>query len=147
MHSSTQQPDENLPSSSPNLYNLRTISVVMADSGDHSQIASGESSESAMSVRSAELSACLKCVYLSVCINPLAALPLLQFENLTNCHTADAGAHHDTHHSLVGGPSAGRSRISNENRDIETIPAVRRLGDGCRPNVAFLLHSTWRRRL
>ena len=89
----------------------------MADSEDHSQIASGEPSESAMSVRSAELSVCLKCVYLFVCLNPLAALPLLQFENLTNCHTADAGAHHDTHHSLVGGPSA-------EKKQKQSIPGL-----------------------
>ena len=39
------------------------ISVIMADSGDHSQIASGESTESAMFERSVELSASRTCTY------------------------------------------------------------------------------------
>lgn len=73
----------------------RTISVVMANSGDPPQLACGESSESAMGVRSVELSASLK-VFLSVCLKPLVTLPLLRLKNFSALHAADAGAHHDT---------------------------------------------------
>ena len=81
----------------------------MADSGDHSQLVTGESPESVMSVRSAELSASLKLFYLSVGLNTLAALPLRQLENLTHC-AYNAGARHDTHCNFTGGPSAEKKQ-------------------------------------
>jgi hypothetical protein len=88
----------------------------MADSGDHSQLATGESPESVMSVRSAELSASLKLFYLSVGLNTLAALPLRQLKNLTHC-AYNAGARHDTHCSFTGGPSA-------EKKQKQSIPGL-----------------------
>ena len=84
---------------------LRTISVVMADSGDPPLIACDESPESAMSVRSAELSACSKS-FLSVCLNPLVAMPILQLRKFPVQAAAHAGAHHDTYSNFTGGPSA-----------------------------------------
>ena len=62
-----------------------------------------------MGVRSAELSASLK-VFLSVCLKPLVALPLLQLKPLSTRHAADLGTHHDTRCSFVGGPSAERKQ-------------------------------------
>ena len=55
----------------------RTIFVVTADAGDSPPIACGGSPESAMGVRSVELSASLKS-FLSVCLKPLVVLPWVQ---------------------------------------------------------------------
>ena len=88
----------------------------MADSGDPPLIACGESPESAMSVRSAELSACLKS-FLSVCLKPLFVLPLLQLRKFPTRTAADAVAHHDTHCSFTGGPST-------EKKQKQSIPGL-----------------------
>ena len=88
----------------------------MVDSGVHSQLATGKSPESVMSVRSTELSASLKLFYLSVGLNTLAALPLRQLKNLTHC-AYNAGARHDTHCNFTGGPSA-------EKKQKQSIPGL-----------------------
>jgi hypothetical protein len=69
-----------------------------------------------LSVRSAELSACLKS-FLSVCLNPLVAMPLLQLREFPVQAAARAGAHHDTCSNFTGGPSA-------EKKQKQTIPGL-----------------------
>ena len=94
----------------------RTISVVMADSGDPPPMACGESPESAMGVRSAELSACLKS-FLSVCLKPLVDLPWPQLRKLPAHPAVHAVSHHDAHCKSTGGPSA-------EKRQKQSIPGL-----------------------
>jgi hypothetical protein len=88
----------------------------MADSGDPPPMACGESPESAMGVRSAELSACLKS-FLSVCLKPLIVLPWPQLRKLPVHPAVYVVAHHDTHCEFTGGPSA-------EKRQKQSIPGL-----------------------
>ena len=88
----------------------------MADLGDPPLIACGDSPESAMGVRSAELSACLKS-FLSVCVNLLVVMPLLQLRKFPTHAAADAVAHHDTHFNSTGGPPA-------EKKQKQSIPGL-----------------------
>ena len=81
----------------------------MADSADPPQIVSGGSAESAIVVRSAELSASLK-AFLSVSLKPLVALPFLSLKNFLTRRAADAVAHHTTYYKFAGGPSAEKKQ-------------------------------------
>ena len=81
----------------------------MEDSADPSQIVAGGSAESAIVVRSAELSASLK-AFLSVSLKPLVALPFLSLKNFLTRRAADAVAHHTTYYKFAGGPSAEKKQ-------------------------------------
>ena len=90
----------------------RTIFVVTADAGDSPPIACGGSPESAMGVRSAELSASLKS-FLSVCLKPLVVLPWVQLRKFPTHTAAYAVAHHDTQRKFTCGLSAEKKQTQS----------------------------------